>query len=1079
MSQEPVLVRMSEIVPRAVTEEAWRSMYVTRRLIAQYGKTPGCPGCENLGEKNGPSHSTECRQRIQDQMSNTSEGKTKLSEEQKRRDAFTARRMMSASHVPVAESPSSSIEHEKRAQPSKRARIASEADSSYSTVMQDVTTQGSPRTDPTSETSMRDSSKRQADVDIEELEQDANDESNEAVTLGHDVEMGAGSQGEQAPGLSGVNVAESKSSPRATQPKTITRSKESSIMNIASVCPVTGICYDFSKLEDRNRAVSRLCSEKPYVLITSPLHSNSFKPAPLNIRRKRTSDREQVTQKARELLEFICKLIMIQHRDKRYFIHEHPDDTHLWHDQCVQEVLSVTQATVTKFDRCQFGSLNADNIGLKKHHGIRSRFISTMPAIDAVFGGRLRQEGHEHAQSSGSEARDAQACPPQLYKTIMSAIELQRKWDERGIKLLATIEAEGDIPARGANIPEEESTSEILEAWDDASGEDLDPATVLAARREEIEYYKEMGAFTKVPISQCIARTGRKPVGVRWRDINKGDRYNVNVRSRLVAKEFNNKKCDDLFAGTPPVEAMRAIISMAASGATPKTLMTVDVSRAYMYAKCRNEMYVELCPEAHEEDGDEKCCWRLEKAMYGTRSAAQDWQHEIKRRMSSIGYLQGKSNPCLFYNPSSEVACLVHGDDFLAAGEESALKQFKEQLAKEWKIKHTHIGEAEHLGKHMRVLNRIVRIHPRRGITIEPDPRHAEILIRDLDGDSGRLVTTLMTKDSIKESVESITEDVYEKVRNGKIKGGGNRTSDYDELDDAQITRYRALVARANYLAVDRGDIAFCVKELPRCMSSPSRQDWDRLQRLARYLRHKPRCVLWYAYQGTTDEVTCFTDSDWAGCKRTRRSTSGGCMLWGSHPIKMWSRTQALVSLSSAEAELYAAIKACSETLGFLPLLQDYQVHAVGKVMSDASAALGIIKRQGLGRTRHIHTSYLWIQHVNERGINFSKVPFSENCADLFTKPLTRESAEHLSELVGMEFPEGHDEIAFTINFIGQSRRHISPSIQSSLQDLGLSGTYFIWPRMDLKSKCFQTSAKGGPSWKDVEARVTLDASSC
>ena len=77
-------------------------------------------------------------------------------------------------------------------------------------------------------------------------------------------------------------------------------------------------------------------------------------------------------------------------------------------------------------------------------------------------------------------------------------------------------------------------------------------------------------------------------------------------------------------------------------------------------------------------------------------------------------------------NPSSEVACLVHvhGDDFLAASEESALKQFREQLAKEWKIKHTHIGEAEHLGKHMRVLNRIVRIHPRRGITIEPDPRH-------------------------------------------------------------------------------------------------------------------------------------------------------------------------------------------------------------------------------------------------------------------------------------------------------------------------------------------------------------------
>ena len=504
VSQEPVLVRMSEIVPRTVTEEVWRSMYVTRRLIAQYGKTPGCPGCENLGEKNGPSHSTECRQRLQDQMSNTSEGKTKLSEEQKRRDAFTARRMMSASHVPVAESPSSSVEHERRAQPSKRARIASEADSSNSTVMQDVATQGPPGADTTSETNMRDSSKRQADVGVEELEQDTNDGGDEAATLGDDVEMGVESQGEQAPGLSGLNVAESKSPLRATQLKTTTRSKESSTMNIASVCPVTGVCYDFSELEDRNRAVSRLCSERPYVLITSPMRTNPFKPASLNLRSKGVSHREQTTQKAREHLEFICKLIMIQHRNKRYFIHEHPDDTSSWHDQCVQEVLAVTQATVTKFDQCQFGSMDADNIGSTKHYGKRSKLITTIPAIDAIFGGKLCQEEHEHIRSSGGEAQDALIHPPQLCKAILSAIELQRKWDARGLKLLATIEAEGKTPAGSDDIPEEESTNEILEAWDDATGEDLDPVTVLAARREEIAYYKAMGAFTKVPdITLC------------------------------------------------------------------------------------------------------------------------------------------------------------------------------------------------------------------------------------------------------------------------------------------------------------------------------------------------------------------------------------------------------------------------------------------------------------------------------------------------------------------------------------------------------------------------------------------------
>ena len=70
-SQEPVPVRMSNIVPRTATEEAWRSMYVTRRLIIQYGETPGCPGCRSIGEKKGPSHSTECRQRLQNEMSTT------------------------------------------------------------------------------------------------------------------------------------------------------------------------------------------------------------------------------------------------------------------------------------------------------------------------------------------------------------------------------------------------------------------------------------------------------------------------------------------------------------------------------------------------------------------------------------------------------------------------------------------------------------------------------------------------------------------------------------------------------------------------------------------------------------------------------------------------------------------------------------------------------------------------------------------------------------------------------------------------------------------------------------------------
>ena len=72
-----------------------------------------------------------------------------------------------------------------------------------------------------------------------------------------------------------------------------------------------------------------------------------------------------------------------------------------------------------------------------------------------------------------------------------------------------------------------------------------------------------------------------------------------------------------------------------------------------------------------------------------------------------------------------------------------------------------------------------------------------------------------------------------------------------------------------------------------------------------------------------TSQVDVFTDSDWAGCKTTCRSTSGGAMLWGKHCLKMWPSTPATVALSSAEAELYAFTKGAIQGLGMMALLHD------------------------------------------------------------------------------------------------------------------------------------------------------------
>ena len=161
-------------------------------------------------------------------------------------------------------------------------------------------------------------------------------------------------------------------------------------------------------------------------------------------------------------------------------------------------------------------------------------------------------------------------------------------------------------------------------AWDDVSGAELDPAAVKKARAEEIDYVHKMSLYTKVPVEECCKKTGRAPITVRWIDINKGDKKDPNYRSRLVAREINTHKRDDLFAGTPPLEALKSILSMAASGNRGEVVMVNDVSRAFFHAKACREVFVQLADE-DKQPGEERMCGRLNYSMYGTRDAAQNW----------------------------------------------------------------------------------------------------------------------------------------------------------------------------------------------------------------------------------------------------------------------------------------------------------------------------------------------------------------------------------------------------------------------------------------------------------------------
>ena len=90
----------------------------------------------------------------------------------------------------------------------------------------------------------------------------------------------------------------------------------------------------------------------------------------------------------------------------------------------------------------------------------------------------------------------------------------------------------------------------------------------------------------------------------------------------------------------------------------------------------------------------------------------------------------------------------------------------------------------------------------------------------------------------------------------------------------------------------------------------------------------------------------------------------------GSSMLKSWSKTLTVLALSSGEAELMAIVKSATEALGLQAIYSDFGLSMQLEVRSDATAAIGMVSRLGLGRVRHLAVSDLWVQ---EKSRSFSK----------------------------------------------------------------------------------------------------------
>ena len=233
-------------------------------------------------------------------------------------------------------------------------------------------------------------------------------------------------------------------------------------------------------------------------------------------------------------------------------------------------------------------------------------------------------------------------------------------------------------------------------------------------------------------------------------------------------------------------------------------------------------------------------------------------------------------------------------------------------------------------------------------------------------------------------------------------------TSCHLDHDEAGIsvdeTKYRGLIGSLLYLTASRPDIMFAVCMCARFQSAPKESHYNAVKRILKYLQGTKEVGLWYP-GNISLSLTGYSDSDFAGCKIDRKSTSGTCHLLGSSLISWQCKKQACVALSTAEAEYIAAGSCCAQTIWLRQQLNDFGIllnHI--PLLCDNTSAINLTKNPVMhSRTKHIEIRHHFLrEHISNGTCDIKFIGTDLQLADLFTKPLAKDRFNFLLNELGI-----------------------------------------------------------------------------
>ena len=391
---------------------------------------------------------------------------------------------------------------------------------------------------------------------------------------------------------------------------------------------------------------------------------------------------------------------------------------------------------------------------------------------------------------------------------------------------------------------------------------------------------------------------------------------------------------------------------------------------AFLNGEMGEDVYMEQ-PEGCKNASKPDHVCKLVKALYGTKQGPRMWNVKIDEFLKGLNFRSSTYDPCIYvrYMEGKILIVALYVDDLLLAGDEpDTIMWMKGELSKRFEMKD--LGQAKVcLGLE------ISRVRSEKAVFLSQSKYSISILERFGMQDSRPVPTPMVPNSSKSNPLDS---------------------ADPETDAAAKDEPYRQAIGSLMYLMLGtRPDLAYAVGKLSRFCEDPQQKHWMAVKRVFRYIAGSKELGLKFDGHASLDLVG-YSDADWAGDTKDRKSTSGFVFTLGGGPISWGSKKQTIVAVSTCEAEYISMSTASKEAVWLRRLVSDMLLDLVSTklhptlIHSDNQGAIALAQNESVNnRNKHIDIAYHFVREVvRTKLVELAYLPSTDMPADALTKPL-------------------------------------------------------------------------------------------